>query len=263
VSSVPTLETMSGMFGAGGARLDDVISMSLLGPFRVRSPGGLDLTPKSKKSRAILAYLGRNNGRPVPRQRLARMLWDRVDDQQARASLRQSLHEIARCFQSAPSAVVIDRESIALDRDAVRLLNIEDAGNERTILDGEGHAGPLLDHILEGFDGLSIPFDDWVTVERGRIAAEIQNVLDRSVEALKQKRLPPRDRALAAGRILAIDPCHEAASRLLMRALLEQGDIVGLSREYERCKRALALRFDAAPSPRTQALFQARVTNKC
>lgn len=96
---------------AGGQALH----VSLLGPVRVRGAGGRDLTPASRRSRVIIAYLSRAPGTLLPRQRLAERLWDRVGEPQARASLRQSLYEISRTFgPEGATRLTIERERVAL-----------------------------------------------------------------------------------------------------------------------------------------------------
>ncbi len=65
------------------ARLD------LLGPVRLGNSAGDDLTPKARKTRALLAVLALSKG-PVSRARLTDLLWGDRGEDQARASLRQA-----------------------------------------------------------------------------------------------------------------------------------------------------------------------------
>ncbi|HWX47157.1 MAG TPA: DUF2332 family protein [Roseomonas sp.] len=50
--------------------------------------------PRSRKARALLAILGMALGQPVPRSRLAELLWSRRGEEQQRGSLPQALHEL-------------------------------------------------------------------------------------------------------------------------------------------------------------------------
>ena len=63
------------------------------GPLRI---DGADdrLLPRSRKARAILAYLVMSGGAGASRDRLSGLLWGTRGQEQARASVRQALTEI-------------------------------------------------------------------------------------------------------------------------------------------------------------------------
>src|ERR1041384_5307725 len=71
-----------------------ILRIHLLGPMRATSYLGDDVLPRAKKARAALACLCLAFGAPVPRARVASMLWDRVSAAQARTSFRQALSEL-------------------------------------------------------------------------------------------------------------------------------------------------------------------------
>ena len=87
------------------ARLD------LLGPVRLGNSAGDDLTPKSRKTRALLAVIALSKG-PVSRTRLTDLLWGDRGEDQARASLRQALYELR--MLASGGYLKSDRESVAL-----------------------------------------------------------------------------------------------------------------------------------------------------
>src|SRR6478752_7341913 len=58
-------------------------------------------------------------------------------------------------------------------------------------------------------------------------------------------------------RLIAFDPTHEGASRILMRALAKMGERAQALREYERCRKALKRALDGEPSGETRALADA------
>src|SRR3954451_10021827 len=89
--------------------------MRLLGPMRAEAFEDASILPRSRKTRALLAYLCLAEGRPVPRARLAGQIWERVTDAQARVSLRQALLDIGRAMGS------LRPELLDLDRDTIRL----------------------------------------------------------------------------------------------------------------------------------------------
>src|SRR5689334_25343701 len=71
-----------------------LVRIHLLGPMRATTYLGEEILPRGRKARAILACLGLAGGARVPRARLAALLWDRVPDEQAKKSFRQSLREL-------------------------------------------------------------------------------------------------------------------------------------------------------------------------
>ena len=69
------------------------LTLGLLGPVRLVSSAGDDLTPKARKTRALLALVALSKA-PIPRDRLADLLWGDRGEDQSKASLRQALYEL-------------------------------------------------------------------------------------------------------------------------------------------------------------------------
>src|SRR6187397_3097299 len=75
------------------------LSVSLFGQIAVRA-GGHALDIRSRKSRALLAYIALNESGVESRERLVGLLWSESPEEKARASLRQSLHELRTTFDA-------------------------------------------------------------------------------------------------------------------------------------------------------------------
>ena len=73
---------------------DDVFTVDCFGPLTLLAGGSESSTPKSRKARALLAYLTLQSGQKVSRERAAGLLWSESPEAQARASLRQVLSEL-------------------------------------------------------------------------------------------------------------------------------------------------------------------------
>ena len=86
-------------------------SLSLLGPIRLAGRNGEDLTPKARKTRALLAIEAMSRS-PVPRARLTDHLWGDRAEEQAKASLRQALYEVRDL--SSSGLLDVSREAVAL-----------------------------------------------------------------------------------------------------------------------------------------------------
>jgi DNA-binding SARP family transcriptional activator/TolB-like protein/Tfp pilus assembly protein PilF len=196
---------------------------------------------------------------PVRRARLAALLWDRVPDDQARKSFRQSLRELVRAMGPlAAELISADRETVRFDMgqcwiDAVALLSPQaSAANLRSDL-----AGLCNGELLEELEGASSSFDQWLLAERTRFTEQLRSLLEAELVQLTQLEQDPGKRASAARRLITFDPTHEGASRALMRALSDMGERAQAVREFHRCRTALKKSLDVEPSAETQALYKA------
>src|ERR1700676_1247405 len=121
----------------------------LVGTMRAVAPGGEDILPRARKTRALLAYLCLAQGERVSRSRLAGVLWDRSGDAQARMSLRHALSELNSIANDRiPGLIEVDREWVRIDTRACWIDAFE-----------------VPDHserLLEDFDGISPSFDRWL-----------------------------------------------------------------------------------------------------
>ncbi|MFN8891059.1 MAG: bacterial transcriptional activator domain-containing protein, partial [Alphaproteobacteria bacterium] len=73
---------------------------------------------------------------------------------------------------------------------------------------------------------------------------------------IAQADVPAERRAGLARRIIACEPTHEGASRILMAALADMGEKAQALREFERCRMAMQSRLEVEPSAETRALYE-------
>lgn len=133
--------------------------MFLFGPFTVQGQDGSDLTPKSRKSRAILAMLAVAPRGSRSRVWLRDKLWSDRGEDQASASLRQALLDIRTALgPQAARALAADKHTVSLDLDCVLVDALEAAK-------GEGGVG-ATENFLEGIDVRDPEFEEWLTLER-------------------------------------------------------------------------------------------------
>jgi TolB-like protein/DNA-binding SARP family transcriptional activator len=221
------------------------VRVHLLGTMRMIAPGGDDILPRLRKTRAVLACLCLAEGVRVSRARLVGLLWDRSAETQGRQSLRHALAEINATINGRhPALVEIGRECIRLNADACWI--------DAVAAPAEDCTGRLLDDL----DGISAAFDQWLAAERSRFEDRQRQALERELEQLVKDGAAPPLRAAAARRLVTFDPTHELAVRSLMTACVELGDRPQAIREYERCRQALRMQLDLAPSRETTALYE-------
>jgi len=210
---------------------------------------GRTYLPRTRKTRALLAILAMASPRPVLRQHLASLLWSRREREQARGSLRQSVHELQDVFGPAWSHLFIaDRHHLSLRGSA---LDIDVQSLAQPVAITAEILDKFEDVLLEDLNGLDPAFDRWLEDERARF----QRIGRTIGESLLAKCEDPVAAIDAAEQLLAIDRTHEGAWRTIMRSHAERGDLGAAVTSYERCRGVLAENSDGRPSPETEDLI--------
>lgn len=133
------------------------LRIELLGPLRVSRAGDAAALPRSRKARALLAWLALNPG-PHRRERLCDLFWDGEDD--PRAALRWHLAQIRPLLGDA---LIAGRDTVELRRAALAL-DILDAVAEADVA---ARAGLFRGELIEGSDLPDNPaFQAWCLAER-------------------------------------------------------------------------------------------------
>ena len=225
------------------------LRLRLFGQMAVDDHSGRSFLPRTRKTRALLAVLALSSPKPVLRLHLASLLWSQREKEQARASLRQSVHELQDTLGHRWSHLfTADRHNLLLRGPALTI--------DTTSLISPTRENPdILDKfklvLLEDLNGLDPAFDRWLEEERarfGRIGRTIgEGFLARSQE--------PAETIETAEQLLAIDRCHEGAWRAIMRAHADRGDRTMAVGTYDRCRNALAEATQSRPTPETEELI--------
>jgi DNA-binding SARP family transcriptional activator/Tfp pilus assembly protein PilF len=234
-----------------------IVRIHLLGSMRATSYLGDDVLPRSKKARATLGYLSLAFGAPVPRARIASMLWDRVSPDQARTSFRQALCELTSAMGPlAAELITTGRATVRLNTsacwiDALALLKSPYSDSARADL-----AILCAGELLEGFDEVSASFGEWLAKERVRFKERLAGSLDSVLQQIDRGDFDPQQVAAVARRLLSFDPTHQGASQALMRALAKLGEPEEALTEYERCRAVLWEASRVKPWSETERLYQ-------
>ncbi len=158
-----------------------ILSLRLFGGLEVRRDDQLVALPRSKKTRALLAYLV-VSGRAHRRERLCSLFWEVPDD--PRGALRWSLSKL-RPLLDEPNRprIVADRESVAFDAkgaevDLFTLRRLVDGGlKDLSTLSLRAQADGLGQAFLAGLDLPDLmEFQTWLTAERAE-ACRLQKLL--------------------------------------------------------------------------------------
>ncbi len=234
-----------------------MIELRTLGTLDLRTSDGSDLRPllKGPKRVALLAYLA--IAAPTGfhrRDTLLAMFWPECSDQQARSSLRNTLHVLRRFL--GPN-VLVNRgdDEVGIAEGALRCdaVSFRDACTnahlERAI---DLYRGELLPgFFVTGAAG----FEEWLSRERDalhRAAFEAAWALAEAEEQAGNATAAALHARHAAG-LCSLD---EEAVRRLIQLLDRLGDRAGALATYEQFGERLQAELDGEPAPETQALVK-------
>jgi DNA-binding SARP family transcriptional activator/predicted ATPase len=231
------------------------LKIQLLGGLKIEQVGTDARTDlPTRKSKAILAYLALSPGMLRSREHLAATFWDRSAEEQARASLRQTLASLRRTL-STQTLICTDSESVWLHPQAVEVdaLQFERLATERSAESLDKAVALYQGELLAGFSLREERFEQWMSAERHRLHELAVQVFSELVDHYAGvERL---DRAIAvAERLLALDPLLESAHRSLMRLYLRSGRREAALRQFQECARLLSQELGIAPAEETRQL---------
>ena len=107
--------------------------LTTLGELRLEGTAGSVLSGR-RKELVLLAYLARRAPRPVSRDELAALLWGERDEEKARQSLRQALHQLR---QALGSAIDVTNDKVRIADGAVALdATLLELGTPKRLLAG-------------------------------------------------------------------------------------------------------------------------------
>lgn len=220
------------------------LTIGLLGELSVRRGAEVLELPRSRKCRALIAWLALS-ARPQRREALCELLWDVPDD--PKGELRWSLSKIRRVLGDA---LVTDRETVAIDRRAVAvdIAALLDAAPRVDSLDTAALEPLAADGPQTFGEDLDLPrcpaFQTWLIALREDVRRAQLAVLGTLVGRLDQE----PERALPyARRRIALDPLDEGARLALVRILVAAGR--GEEAERQRVLAIDVLKENGVPIP--------------
>ena len=233
------------------------IAFQTLGPVSLTDAEGHEIPALLAQPRrlALVAYLAVATPRGLHRRdAILTLFWPELDQQHARAALRQAL----RVIRGSLGAVLTSRGDDEIGLDFERFQCDADAF-DRAIAGGRWNEALELyrGELLEGFFIPGAPeFERWLDAERARLRAAVVG----GARALVERATEVGDVAAAAQwaeRGLRLAPLDEALMQRLIGLQDRRGDRAGAVQAYEDFARRLALELDVQPSAETQALLVA------
>ncbi len=233
----------------------DGLRIRLLGPVTVEINGSPVAIP-SKRARALLGYLVQRSGTDVARSTITGLLWSERGEEQARASLRQTLSELRAAFSKVEkSPINATNESITWDTGSAWIDSKELENAAHSDNDKELHETALLirGEFMEGLSINEAAFENWIAGEREHIrqlaSALYARLMDRAEDS------GDIESALNHGlKLISLDPLQEQVHRSLMRLYAAQGRNDAALAQYERCKAELSSQLGVQPEAATETL---------
>src|SRR5215471_13371816 len=212
------------------------LSICVLGEFQILKGTTEQDLPKSRKTRALLAYLILT-GRRHRRERLCDLLWDIPDD--PRGSLRWSLSRLRSLVEDPGNErIIADREHVFFDPNGanVDLFDIRrELAGGATALSTERLLSLAAEFRGELLEGLAIPdhqdFESWLLTERETARRTRASLLHVLVNRLLAE---GRDEVVQHARDLVdADPYSVSAHATLIRVLSTSGRREEAKRQQE------------------------------
>ena len=235
-----------------------MIELRMLGRLSLTGADGREVRGLLGQPRrlALLAYLAAASPQGFHRRdTLLALFWPELDQEHARAALRQALH-VVRDALGGDAVTSRGDEEIGLDFAQV---SCDVAAFERTLRIGQLeealdlYRGPLL----EGFFISDAPeFERWLETERARL----QQAAAGGARALAERYESDNDLTRAVRwtrRSIELAPSDEGLVRRLIALLDRQGDRAGALEAYEAFARRVAAEYDAEPAAETRGLVAA------
>ena len=233
-----------------------MIELRLLGRLSLTGADGRDVRALLGQPRrlALLAYLAAATPPGFHRRdSLLVLFWPELDQEHARAALRQALH-VVRDALGARAVTSRGDEEIGLDFAEV---SCDVPAFERA--HGKGQLEEALDlyrgALLEGFFISDAPdFERWLETARARL----QQAAAGAARTLAERHESANDLARAVRwtrRATELAPSDEGLVRLLMALLDRQGNRAGAFEAYKALARRVAADYDAEPAAETKALL--------
>lgn len=193
------------------------IDIRVLGAFRVVTADGLDCTPASRKTCALMALIALAPDKRRTRTWLQDRLWGTRGKEQGAASLRQSLAEIRKALGPRQGILVSDKVFVGFEATAVRV-----DYDTVTFAPGAG-TGPEAE-LLEGLRIEHEDFNDWLAEQRRFMLERRAQAVSVGVQAVPVLAAPAAYGAAArpaAGRLVVTPFAGDVALRPSVDAIVD------------------------------------------
>ena len=234
------------------------LQIQLLNGFQIKADGEALDGFHQPRLQALLAYLLLNRGTPQSRRQIAFHFWPDSAEKQARTNLRGLLLSLRRTLPDDETYLDQTSESVRWIEDAPYSLDVatfESAVAEAQDVDQRSAKQAALQQAIDAYTGELLPgfYDEWILVERERLANLYQAALTQLAELYEEEREYPVALALTQT-LLAQDPLSEVAHQRLIHLYLLNEDRAAALRAYHDCATLLREELGVDPGPAIEEL---------
>jgi DNA-binding SARP family transcriptional activator len=209
---------------------------------------------------SLLAYLVLHRDAPQLRQHLAFLFWPDTSESQARANLRQLLHQLRHALPDVDQYLNADASTVGWRPDAPFQLDVAEFERALAAADAaeqEDDQRASLEQAAQLYRASLLPscYDDWIIPERERLHLRHRQALARLIRLLEARR-DYTEAIHHVQRLLRDDPIDEVAYRDLMRLLALNNDRAGALRVYHTCVSVLQRELGIEPSQPTREVYE-------
>ena len=250
-----------------GASMRGVVEARLFGTLQLRVDGAPVTNWAGQRGPSVLRFLLSRQGHGCTRDELLAEFWPEVSPDAARNRLQVAVSGLRRTLQEVTNLPVIEyadggyriSPELLVDVDVERFNQALSAARAAERAGASDRALAAYREAIERYGGdfaADAPYEQWTLLPRESLRMAYIDALDRvSRIQLRMNRL---DDCIATGlRMLAVDPCHEDAHRLLMSCYAAQGRTYQALRQYDLCRRMLWATLETGPTEETTRLHQA------
>lgn len=241
----------------------ELLSVSLLGDFRIQYNEAPITSLDSPRLQSLLAYLILHRDAPQSRAHLAFLFWPDTTEAQARTNLRNLLHHLRHTLPDPDVHLDVGVQTLQWRSEAAFALDVADfeaalAQAEEVARTGDAVAARAAwERAVALYKGDLLPscYDDWILPLREALRQAYLSALERLVRLLEEQR--DYEAAIRhAQRLLRHDPLHEATYRCLIRLHALNGDRAGALQVYHTCAAVLQRELGVEPSAATRQAYE-------
>ncbi len=240
------------------------LKLKLLGGAAIQwGSSGKEIEFPTHKAKALVIFLAMALNMRVTRSKLVGLLWERSAEEQARASLRQTLVYVRKALTINDGCLLeTSMEEVKLPAHSVDVdaLRFDEQQQEKDVESTDNAVALYQGDFLEGFSIKADPFEAWIREKRKHYSElAIQNMTSLSVYWISSGDL---DKSIdITNKILSIDPFHEASHRRLMHLYTTIGRRESAIHQYKECKKLLEKELSIEPQNETIELYE-KIINK-
>ncbi len=243
--------------------MPSTLHIRLLGDFHLVYGETVVTRLNADRLQSLLTYLLLHRRAPQPRQQLAFLIWPDSTEAQARANLRNLLHQLRRALPDADEFIEIESLTLQWRPGAPFVLDVADfqealAEAKRAEQAGEQAAArQALERAVALYQGDLMPgcYDDWIIPIREELRQSLQAALERLLHLLEAMQ-EYREAIRYAQRLVQFDPLYEAGYVQWMRLHALGGDRAAVRRVYDSCVNVLKRELGVGPSQTTREAFE-------